>query len=516
MNLTNFSKNESAIIFLKWILCISVFIAVYFYYRAMFKNYSMLVETTCWINDHLAVHDLNYTLSFMWGRVMNFFEIQNISRYFSFVNISFYGYACGTDLACHNSFQVMWIAFSGFLLTTFLIQLKESFLFSALIGLFWSFSYPVFDALTWQATIHDKLVTTFILLSLSLTYFFASRRFSLVNLILSNCLVFVSVLLAYNSKEMSFGLAPAMFLCVLFFSKENWKKWLLFVLPFAYAIFNVGVRAYFILTQKKDEHVFAAKPFDHVYQYISYYFNKNDEHYGHLIANSLLYVFILYWAINYKSFFVKKLTYDQKKIGYLFLVWLLIVFPALQTQFSDGFYMLAPSAFFIALSLVLCRQLLLDLLSLIKEKVPTDFQKTAHSFGLVLIFIFFLGSAWLQFVNHTLIVEESRKLGYLNFSENIQKAFTVIRSKLSAHADEKIYVGFDDNKMTYKFLCHGCNYTFMFEKYDLGLKKDKLFECSTADKISQKVKSDSDKSYYLIFTDQLSLAEIYHGQEKLF
>lgn len=178
--------------------------------------------------------------------------------------------------------------------------------------------------------------------------------------------------------------------------------------------------------------------------------------------------------------------------------------------------MLAPSVFFIALSFLLCRLFLTDLLRLITDKLAAQFQKRAYTFGLVFIFIFFFGVSWVQFQSHSKIIDESRNSGYLNLSENMQKAFTVIRSKLSEHADEKIYVGFNDNNKTYKFLCHGCNYTFMFEKYDLEMKKDKLFQCSTADQITQKAKSADDNSYYLIFTDNLTLSEIYHEQKRLY
>lgn len=492
------------------------FIAVYFYFKDLFKNYSMLVETTCWINDHLAYHDLNFTLSFMWARVMNFFEIQPFSRYFSFVNISFYSYVCGTDINCHNNFQIFWIAFSGILLTIFLIQLKEHYLLSTLIALLWTFSLPVFDALTWQATIHDKLVTTFILLSLNLTYFFCTRKLTLINFVLSNCLTFIALLGAYNSKEMSFGLAPAMFLCILFFGNKNKKQWLLFILPFLYAFFNLSVHGYFILTQKKDPHVFSSGVFDHVYQYISFYFNKEDQNYGHFIANSLLYIFIFYFGINYSSIKQQIYKFELKKVVFLFCTWVLILVPALKTQFSDAFYMLAPSAFFISFSFILCREFLLDLFEVIFNLIADQYKKTSRFLKISTFCIVLIMGILFQFVNYFELINTSKNSGYLNFSENIQKAYSIIRNKLSTHNDEKIFVGFDDNKMTYKFLCHGCNYTFMFEKYDPAQNKDKLFECSSADNVRKLYRTSQDRNYYLIFDQHLSLLEIYHGISKIF
>ena len=81
---------------------------------------------------------------------------------------------------------------------------------SAAAILLWGFSFPVMDALRWQATIHDRLALLFCCLGINLALGALNRPRRLGAYLLGNLGVLGCLVLAYNSKESSFYLAPSL------------------------------------------------------------------------------------------------------------------------------------------------------------------------------------------------------------------------------------------------------------------------------------------------------------------
>lgn len=497
---------------------IIISLGIFYYFASNFNNYSMLVEMKCWINDCLNQTDISTQIAAAIGGFLRFFNIDGSlsSRAFTFVNVNLYTFACGTDLNCQNYFQIFWLCFSAFLIILLLIQMKEHFILSVFAGLFWAFSMPVFDALLWQATLHDKLVTAFILLSLNLSYFFINRHVTKKTILLSNLLVFVSLIFSYNSKEMSFGLAPIILMMILFFGKDKKRNLLLFIAPFSYAIFHLSVRGYYILTGPKDSHVFNAGVFDHIFRYVSFYFNRDNGPYGKEIVLGGLYVLIALSILRYKEVLERQLSFEFKKVLFFLIGWIFILFPALQTQFSPAFYMLAPAVFFIVFGFLLTKHFMTDVILFVSSEVPSGKSQYVWTVGSLLMIIFFKNTIHYQIKQFDDFIIIQKNTGFIKYSENVQKLFTIIRDTIKNHTNEKINFVYDNNHVGFMFLCNGCTYSFIYNQYDQGQKKDSLIDCMNLEKFKKIDRSSLDKNYYLLLSNELLLKEIYQGNQKIY
>lgn len=136
------------------------------------------------------------------------------SRAFTFEVVAAFGGVCGSNASCHDVFHIALLCISALLAGFVLLRLfpKRPVLFVAGAVLFMVSAQPVFDALSWQATLLDKLALLFTALG---TYAIASldvRRAGVRYALGTNIVFLLLTIAAYNSKEASFPLVPSLVL----------------------------------------------------------------------------------------------------------------------------------------------------------------------------------------------------------------------------------------------------------------------------------------------------------------
>lgn len=181
------------------------------------------------------------------------------SRSFFLLTVGFFGKVCGYNLVCHNSFHVAILVVSAALTVAILRRLFPSaplLLFAGAI-IFMMFSVPVVDALSWQATILDKLSLLFTAASIYLGVTIGPSRQRMREILGINLISLALIVCAYNSKEATFSLVPSMvsLLAVRFIAAEPrfdfksvkeaiLRSFMTFALPILYSIFHVSIVLY--------------------------------------------------------------------------------------------------------------------------------------------------------------------------------------------------------------------------------------------------------------------------------
>lgn len=143
------------------------------------------------------------------------FQIVN-SRSLSYWMAQLFGRVCGPDPFCHNIFQAALVAGSvAFLaLSVRALSISRSWLPALVTGIVTALSMPMIEAITWQATVLDKmamLLTSGTILGASVIPVANARRRDIVAY---NLLLFLLTFAACNSKEAALFLAPATVLLV--------------------------------------------------------------------------------------------------------------------------------------------------------------------------------------------------------------------------------------------------------------------------------------------------------------
>jgi hypothetical protein len=127
---------------------------------------------------------------------------------------------CGHGAPCINAVQLAILALAGFALQVHAYQVFRRVPVALAIGALWLFSLPVLDAAAWQATNHDKLAALFSFATLAVAMHYAPMQRSARTLALSNALVAIGLVLAFNAKESAFFLAPLLPLQSLLFGRS--------------------------------------------------------------------------------------------------------------------------------------------------------------------------------------------------------------------------------------------------------------------------------------------------------
>jgi hypothetical protein len=211
------------------------------------------------------------------------------SRAFTFEVVAGITSVCGANASCHNAFHIGLLAASGLLLGALLLRLfpGKPVLFIAGAVLFLLSAQPVLDALSWQATLLDKLALFFCALGTYLIARVDLRRADLFYAIEINLALLLIAIAAYNSKEASFPLVPsaAILLAIRFaaLAPFSWsavavavRKSLSMVgVPLLYALFHVGVvfinRMYVMPAQ--GQHITGGLAQFDFFHYVIYLFN---------------------------------------------------------------------------------------------------------------------------------------------------------------------------------------------------------------------------------------------------
>lgn len=247
-------ENRPASRFLDPMFCLFGSAGISAFYALFFLDLFPLVEFRDWIASPLTTNDFLAALK----RVIlrdNVYD-RELSMCFS----RFAGLAGGMDIRALNLIMLAPVAGACVFLYVLCRQLRLSPFFSLVTLLLWGFSLPVIDAVSWQATSHDRLSLFFALPALNLAVFFAGRRASLGNIVGANLLILVCVVGAYNSKLSSLFLVPCivlfMLMCIEGGIRQRLSKLLFLVLPMAYGAFH-NLRYFTLLKASEDssEHV---------------------------------------------------------------------------------------------------------------------------------------------------------------------------------------------------------------------------------------------------------------------
>ena len=210
------------------------------------------------------------------------------SRSFTFEIVAGISGTCGYNAVCHNAIHIGILTVSGFLLGLLLLRLFWGKPVVAIAGavIFFFSAQPVLDALSWQATLLDKLALFF---TACATYAVARldlRRTDLLYVVAGNVGLLLLIFAAYNSKEASFGLMPSLWvlLAIRFWTSASppqtfggvvRRTTLLLGAPLIYAIFHVAV----VLTDRvflqaaETARVTGGHAEFNFYHYFLYFFN---------------------------------------------------------------------------------------------------------------------------------------------------------------------------------------------------------------------------------------------------
>lgn len=194
---------------------IGYFLSFVFRYIDMF----LLIEYRQWVfgSEQASLIDPRGLLHlYDLGAFSGSFQLA-FSRSFSLWTAAVFGRVCGFSPVCHNSLHVaLLLASAAFVaMTSRTLSLSRSW-FPPVAGIVSILiSVPVLDAMTWQATLLDKLA----MLLTTITIFIAARidikNTATRHVIFVNLIFLVVVFCAYNSKEASFFLVPATVLLLL-------------------------------------------------------------------------------------------------------------------------------------------------------------------------------------------------------------------------------------------------------------------------------------------------------------
>ena len=216
----------------------------------------------------------------------------------------------------------------------------------------WLFSLPVLDAVAWQATLLDKSLVFFALVTLNVSLFFLNRLQSstdrrLVFTLAANVAIFLPMAVAYNSKETSWVILPSLLLLsFVVLGSLDWRGWLrlsrVFVLPTSYAIYRM--LTFFINGQGSSSNSldFGGSPIHDFAVYIDYSANRLTSSPAVVILSAVL---LLLTVITLGA--RPKAKSEARRV----LIWAILstggtVFLSIFTLYPAAFLMIMPGVFF--------------------------------------------------------------------------------------------------------------------------------------------------------------------------
>ncbi|HEV2740963.1 MAG TPA: hypothetical protein VGU66_20565 [Candidatus Elarobacter sp.] len=168
-------------------VCLGIFVIFALVY---FGRLFLLIEYRQW-----AVPGSQVPFNLVQSRTMGFWTAASIAS------------VCGYVPECHNVVHIALLAAAGCFLALALRRLLPApwFLPVAAVA-FFLFTEPMLNALSWQATILDKLAVFFSALAIYLVARIDLRRADARTVAVTNLSTFLVVFAAYNSKEAAFSL----------------------------------------------------------------------------------------------------------------------------------------------------------------------------------------------------------------------------------------------------------------------------------------------------------------------
>ena len=332
-NLKNFGLTTIPII-----LVSLVFFILYFY---LFGNLLIFTEARDYITYAGWITDYSSLI------INSLIPSGQNSRYVSMFTFYLMKNTCGYENVCINAFQLIILLIAGILLYIHSYQIFKKVFLATLIATIWLFSLPTIDTSTWQATNHGKVAALFIFMTLILSQLFLAKGHKLAIVVLSNFIITISLILAYNAKESAFFLMPVVLLQYLLYSKLAELKYnlLKIVLPLLFSTyFLVG---YFIkLPDFWKEHTLSNNITHTVTLYANYLLNSSWPSHFYLISLIIILGIAPVFLIGIKLLTKNKLKFLDndlvKNLIYSYAFFILSLIIVIKARYPSIYYMLVP------------------------------------------------------------------------------------------------------------------------------------------------------------------------------
>ena len=169
------------------------------------------------------------------------------SRDFSMSYVQMSSLVCGVNLGCLNAWVLFPVVVSAAILYLLARAIGSTIPVAIAATAVWLLSWPMIDAIAWQATIHDRWASVLVLGALWLAVSRYARDRAGGAYVATSLLGLLLVWLASNCKEASWFLAPTMGLIAWAAASGNWRErfyrtsiaWL----PMLYLVWHVAAFA---------------------------------------------------------------------------------------------------------------------------------------------------------------------------------------------------------------------------------------------------------------------------------
>jgi hypothetical protein len=424
------------------------------------------------------------------------------TRYVSMFGFYVMKNSCGYGAVCINTFQLVILSLAGVFLYLHSLQLFKNILMATLVAALWLFSLPALDAIAWQAVNHDKMAALFVFMTLFFSTLFVEKNGRFV-ILLSNVLITLFLILAYNSKESAFFLMPLILVQYALYStsiKDFGKNLVKLIIPFIFSLyFIIG---YFIkLADYWKEHTLS----NDIVNTITVYSNFLLNYYAGFLSVAIVFGIIMIiplFLIPINHFKLKKDGIENRALNrnliYSYLFFLLSIAIVIKVKHPSVFYLLIPLAGF---------------LLIIFSSIKLIFYHLSHRIYLKGIFIVSLtGLLIFHLYNYsTLFKADFKYAKLLQHSNQLKQTFSMIADKLPL-STEKVYNIFYPASIENSSLIKGVNPISDMAVINFIYQVDgdypvKITTYNDVEEVNGMVKEDN--AYYIILDREYYLLKIF-------
>jgi hypothetical protein len=419
------------------------------------------------------------------------------TRYMSMFSFGLMKHYCGYNHVCINAYQLFVLSLAGIFLYIHSYQLFKNIATASFICLLWLFSLSTLDAISWQAVNHDKTAALFIFLTLTISTFLVEKP-GYVIIFLSNVLITILLILAYNSKESAFFLMPLILLQYIFYATsrkallENLVK---ITIPFGFSLYFIT--GYFVkMPIFWKEHTLSNGDVIHA---IEFYANVLFNHDAYSLVWAMVLAMVVFTPLVLISlnYLLKKETrWLNLPLIYSYSFFILSISITVRTQFPSTYYMLVPLAGF---------------LMTIMSSINIILYYLTNRVYLRRLFIVVLGGfTAVHLYNYSKFFDDSKYTRLSQHAHNMYQTFRTIANEVELSKAKTYYFIFPPNEHYFYILRGGTGgvdntlINFIY-KVDGDYRVDYI-EYHDLKEINQLVREKS--AYYFILDAQYHLLKI--------
>lgn len=394
------------------------------------------------------------------------------------------GRTCNTNIHCLNvAPQIIHLITATAL---FVLAMKHygSRIIASIVLAMWLISVPYLETLQWQALNLDKIAAlTTTLGALAGTYFFR-QRYSMRNVILSNTIIFLLVVIGYNAKPSGWVLVPGLWILPIIgngLQLKSWYKYL--IVPTMYGLFNNIV--WYRAVQADDfyrNHTSGGDPKINISQFIGYLHGSTHP----TMSSKIVFVFVVCFLTS-----ISVLKLGRCRFGFWCVLMTLggIAISA-RTVYGSAFYMLVSQVFYcLALGAVIK-----ECLTLAKRYAVLG--RLAAIFTLLACLLFFLPGLRSSHREYGSVLVQSD-----NYRHSLLKIDEVFQDPVLQNSNLVLVIVED---MDYRFVDGGMLQRFMpdgFPVDDLRISYEDISVFESSERKSSTV--------YVLFDRDMNIAEVY-------